>query len=86
MKQIKKVLALVLIIIFTVSCEEIYEDVFEQDCACGTISNDGIDNGCYWLEIRNDCTSNKEQFCVDQDTWMVSYVGERFCMSNIQSW
>ncbi len=57
-----------------------------QQCNCGTISNDGIDNGCYWLEIRNSCTGNKKKFCFDQDVWMNNHVGSNFCVTNQPQW
>jgi hypothetical protein len=54
-------------------------------CNCGTIANDGAD-GCYWLEIRNDCSGNKKTFCFDEDVWMNAYVGSSICVSNEQPW
>jgi hypothetical protein len=62
------------------------ESLCKYDCSCGTISNDGIDNGCYWLEIRNVCSGNKKTFCFDQDIWMSNYVGDYFCVTNQPSW
>jgi hypothetical protein len=53
---------------------------------CGTIVNDGIDNGCYWLEIQNECTGNNKVFCFDQNTWQNNYVGGSFCVTNEPSW
>jgi hypothetical protein len=58
----------------------------KEECNCGTISNDGVDNGCYWLEIRNDCSGNKKTFCFDQDVWMNAAVGSHFCVTNEQPW
>jgi hypothetical protein len=58
----------------------------EEECNCGTIANDGVDNGCYWLEIRNDCSGNKKTFCFDQDVWMNAAVGSHFCVTNEQPW
>jgi hypothetical protein len=58
----------------------------EEECNCGTIANDGIDNGCYWLEIRNDCSGNKKKFCFDEDVWTNNYVGDPFCVTNEQPW
>ena len=58
----------------------------EEQCNCGTIANDGIDNGCYWLEIRNDCSGNKKKFCFDEDVWQSNYVGDPFCVSNVEPW
>lgn len=58
----------------------------EEQCNCGTISNDGINGSCYWLEIRNDCSGNKKTFCFDQDVWMDAYVGSHFCVTNQGQW
>jgi hypothetical protein len=57
-------------------------------CNCGTIANDGIDiaTNCYWLEIRNECSGNKQKFCFDEDIWMNNHVGDRFCVTNVSSW
>jgi len=63
------------------SCEKKIEN-----CNCGIISNDGIDGNCYWLEIRNNCTDNKKVFCFDQDIWMNNYVGDPFCVTNVDGW
>ena len=57
----------------------------EEDCTCGEILNDGIDNGCYWLEIRNDCTGNRKQFCFDQSGWTDAFVGTDFCVTG-ETW
>lgn len=58
----------------------------EEQCNCGIIANDGIDNGCYWLEIRNDCSGNKKKFCFDEDVWTNNYVGDPFCVTNEPGW
>ncbi|MBU6158439.1 MAG: hypothetical protein KGP35_05340 [Bacteroidetes bacterium] len=58
----------------------------QNQCNCGTIANDGIDNGCYWLEIRNNCSGNKKKFCFDQDIWLNAQVGTNFCVTNQQQW
>lgn len=57
-----------------------------SQCNCGTVANDGIDNNCYWLEIRNSCSGNKKKFCFDQDVWMEAYVGSDFCVTGESSW
>lgn len=57
-----------------------------EDCTCGIIANDGITDGCHWLEIRNNCSGNKKQFCFDEDVWMNNYVGNEFCVSNVSEW
>ncbi len=76
---------LILAMIAFIGCSE-DRPTLDQDCNCGTIANDGIDNGCYWLEIRNDCSGNKKRFCFDQDIWMDAYVGENFCVYNESEW
>ena len=75
MKQI-----ILIAIVLLASCKK------EKDCNCGIIANDGITNGCYWLEIRNDCTGNKKKFCFDQDVWQSNYVGDPFCVANEPKW
>ena len=57
-----------------------------QDCHCGTIINDGIDNGCYWLEIESQCSGNSQTFCFDQSVWMNNYVGDQFCVEGVPDW
>jgi hypothetical protein len=78
----KKVLMIMALAIGLTSCNK------EEDkpCNCGTIANDGIDNGCYWLEIRNACSGNKKKFCFDEDVWMSAYVGSNFCVTNQSQW
>ena len=56
------------------------------DSSCGTITNDGIDGTCYWLEVQNECSNNKKTFCFDESVWMTHYVGESFCVTNEPSW
>jgi hypothetical protein len=79
-----KVIILILMIAL-IGCNK--EDTPQQDCVCGTIANDGIDPlGCYWLEIRNDCSGNKKKFCFDEDIWMDAYVGTNFCVTGVSRW
>lgn len=83
LKIMKKTLLFIMLVAsILVACEK--EE--QKDCNCGTIANDGIDNGCYWLEIRNDCSGNKKKFCFDQDVWMNAAVGSHFCVTNETSW
>jgi hypothetical protein len=79
----KKLIYLTALTITLLSCKK-YEP--EQDCTCGVIANDGITDGCYWLEIRNSCSNNKKKFCFDQDVWISAYVGSNFCVSGVQPW
>ncbi len=68
-----------------IGCKE-EEEQKQKQCNCGTIANDGVDNGCYWLEIRNDCSGNKKTWCFDEDVWMNAAVGSHFCVTNETSW
>lgn len=92
----KKVLLVLTLVMSLLSCEKETETSSSsggggnngQQCNCGIIANDGIDTAtdCYWLEIRNECSGNKKKFCFDHDVWMNNYVGDRFCVSNVNSW
>ena len=83
----KKVIVLGLVsVLMLTSCSK-----EKENCNCGVITNDGIsygpsNNPCYWLEIRNNCTDNKKQFCFDYDVWFDGNVGEDFCVHNVNSW
>ena len=85
MKNLKRVVLAVMIAMFTMtSCNK--EEIEPENCNCGTIANDGITDGCYWLEIRNSCSNNKKTFCFDQDIWMTNYVGDNFCVLGESNW
>lgn len=75
----KRILLIILASAALMGCQK--EEVPPVDCSCGIIANDGITNGCHWLEIRNDCTGNKKKFCVDQDIWMNNFVGDAACIT-----
>ena len=77
----KKLILLFFLSFFILSCEK------EEDCNCGVITNDEIlENNCYSLTIRNDCSDNYETFCFDYDVWFDNYVGDNFCVTNVDSW
>jgi hypothetical protein len=78
----KKVLLIMALAIGLTSCEK----ETSKPCNCGTITNDGINGSCYWLEIENDCSGNKKTFCFDQSVWMNAYVGSNFCVTNQTEW
>jgi len=72
---------IILLILFAlVGCKK------DEPCNCGTITNDGNDPGCYWLEIRNDCTDHKKKFCFDEDVWLNNHPGDYFCVTNESEW
>jgi len=77
----KKLLSILLISIMLIGCEK------EEDCNCGVITNDEIlDDGCYSLTIRNDCSNNYKTFCFDYNVWFNNSVGDDFCVTNVDSW
>jgi len=77
----KKLILLFCLSFFILSCEK------EEDCNCGVITNDEIlENDCYSLTIRNDCSDNYETWCFDYDVWFDNHVGDNFCVTNVDSW
>ena len=79
-EKMKNLLLILLISILLISCEK-------EDCSCGVITNDEIlENNCYSLTIRNDCSANKKTFCFDFDVWFNNSVGDDFCVTNEDSW
>ncbi len=77
----KKLFYILLATIIFSACEK------EENCNCGVITNDEIlDNDCYSLTIRNDCSNNYETWCFDYDIWFDNAVGDDFCVTNVDSW
>ncbi len=77
----KKYFFLFLLSLFVISC-----DKDDEDCNCGIITDDEIDGDCYSLTIRNECSNNYETFCFDEDVWFDNYIGDEFCVTNVDSW
>lgn len=59
-----------------------------NSCTCGIITDDGYEvaTDCYWLDIKNECSDNIKRFCFTQDVWMNNFVGNRFCVYNVNPW
>jgi hypothetical protein len=74
-----KKLILILVLAAFIGCQK------EQTCNCGLIVNDGTD-GCYWVEIRNDCTKNVKRFCLTKGDWMNAHAGSNYCITNSNGW
>lgn len=88
-----KKLLLILLTVSLLSCSKDDDTVrtgnrpnTSPKCNCGVITNDGITDGCYWLEIKSSCSGNKKSFCFDQNVWMDNYVGNDFCVTNSEGW
>jgi hypothetical protein len=62
MKKVVLVLGMITMALSSCKKEEITPTNSNETCtsSCGTIINDGIDNGCYWLEIQNSKTNAAE--------------------------
>lgn len=87
-QRMKKLFLTLLTVLATLTSCEKDEEVIPQNtssCTCGTITDDEITN-CYTLSVRNECSGNVKTFCFDQDVWFNNYVGNYFCISNVQPW
>jgi hypothetical protein len=87
----KKFLLILLTITFLSSCKKDDENIYpEPQCNCGFITDDGIDiingNFNYWIEIRNNCTSNVKRFYLTEGDWLNANPGEDICISNSGQW
>ena len=80
----KKIILISLLALGLLGCGK--EEIGQAPCSCGTVVSDGIDGDCYWLELRNHCSGNKQVFCVDGDKWMSAYIGTDFCLTNVNGW
>ena len=87
MKALKIITLLTFILIASSCNKEVIEPIVEEtSCNCGTITNDGITGDCYWLDVRNDCSSNIKRFCFDYSFWLTAYVGTDICVTNETPW
>ncbi len=57
-----------------------------NDCNCGIITDDHISGSSYSLQVRNECTGNKQWFEVDGDVWLHGYIGNNQCFTNQSNW
>ena len=72
------IISLLILSISLFSCQK-EEDSVTTNCECGTIANDGNSTDSFWIEVRNNCTSNKKKFYMDEDLWMDAHIGEKRC-------
>ena len=73
----KKIIVLVAIAIGMASCTK-------ENCNCGVIQSDNIDN--YSVVIRNSCSGNNKTFYLSEGDWMNAHPGSDYCITNVQSW
>ena len=81
-----KFIILVMIIGLMYSCKKEDIEIPPMECNCGAVTNDGITDDCYWLDIKNDCSKNTKRFCFSADFWMTAYVGTNVCVTGEESW
>jgi len=80
MKTITRI-SLLILSISLFSCQK-EEDSVTTNCKCGSISSDGNTTDSFWIEVRNNCTSNKKKVYMDEDLWMNAHVGDKRCYDN----
>lgn len=56
------------------------------NCTCGIVMNEGIENDCYFVDVKNDCSGNVKRFCLNSNDWMNFHVNDPICMSNENAW
>jgi hypothetical protein len=82
----RKITLTLLTITALISCSKEEETTpINQNCNCGIIANDGINNNGNWIEVRNNCSSNKTTVYLDSDRWMNAHIGNSYC-PNIGNW
>ena len=73
-----------IIVLLTITALSSCNKNIANDCKCGVITDDAIENGNnFTLTIKNDCSGNTKKFYVYLNTWMDGVVGEPFCMTEI---
>lgn len=72
-----------LLVLSIISCEK---EEINKNCNCGVIVDDPIVGSQYGLTIKNDCSGNQKTFYFTPEIWVTAYVGNNFCVSNVQSW
>lgn len=75
----KNLLLVSMLVLGLISCKK-------DDCNCGIITDDDLTSRDYLLEVRNECTGNKEWFDVDYDIWLHGHIGDEQCFTNQSNW
>lgn len=78
----KIILIAATIILFGCSKEEPVVPIVTQDCKCGLILSDDVND--FSIQVRNDCSNNVKKFVLYEGDWMTAYVGSNWCTT--QSW
>ena len=56
----------------------------KKDCSCGIVESDDVQD--YSVTIKNECSSNSKKFYLTPNDWQNSHVGNRQCITNVESW
>ena len=73
-----KILTIAAISALTFSCKK------DEPCNCGIIQSDNAQN--YSIVIKNECSGNNKEFVLNQSDWLTAYVGNNYCITNIDKW
>lgn len=79
----KKVMVILVMAFSFMSCEKDSNSPNNQ-CNCGLIVSDNAAD--YSVTIRNSCSDNLKTFTLLPGDWMNAYVGEDYCITNVDSW
>ena len=82
--RVARVFALAIALVSLGACEKDKEE--DKECNCGTVVDDPIRNGNYYLDVRNECSSRIRSIEVSYSDWLSKSNGDRACFSNPSSW
>jgi len=55
-----------------------------KNCSCGIVESDDVQD--YSVTIKNECSNNSKKFYLSEGDWMNSHVGNRQCITDVESW
>jgi hypothetical protein len=82
MKTIFKI-SIIILVMTLASCKK-EETATPKKCNCGLVVSD--DASDYSVVIRNSCSGNEKKFILAPGDWFNAYVGEDYCITNINNW
>ena len=74
----KKTILAIAVVALISSCKK------DEPCNCGIIQSDNAQN--YSVVIKNECSGNNKEFVLSESDWMTAYVGNNYCITNIDRW
>ena len=55
-------------------------------CSCGVITDEGLEDGCNFFIVKNDCSGKTKKFCMSTSDWVNFNVGENICLYDKKPW